>query len=126
MNPYQPPQSNAAAAPQQRSAIGVIPFAIGLICAVLVALVATVVVPRFEQVYVSFGAELSRATRFVLKYYLSLWLLPLAVVATRMMSADKRRGSWVACLIGVGGLLLLTPPLVFALYNSIFALGRGA
>ncbi|GAB6197595.1 hypothetical protein PAGU2595_029360 [Lysobacter xanthus] len=69
-----------------------------------------------------FGAELPVLSRWLVHYYLALWLVPaaLATYATRSTSLARFR---LTLLGGLATLFVLVPLCVFALYVPIFKLG---
>ena len=100
-------------------------FTIGLIGALLTALIATFVVPQFDEVFRNFGAALPLPTLIVSRFYALAWFLPLFPLALWFgwlgwPAAHKRRrvAAWVALAIPAIGF----PLLIFALYLPIFGL----
>ncbi len=101
-------------------------FIVGLIAALLAAAIATLVVPQFRQLFQGFGAGLPVATGLAMDYYLFLWLLPIVVIAARVAWPDSRSRSAIACVVGVGGLVVIVATLTFVLYLPIIKLGQPA
>lgn len=120
-NPYQAPSTPIPATPgAQRPALVVI----GMVCAILTALVPTLVVPSFGQTFSAFGADLPWPTLWLLRAYPALWILPVIVLAVWRFwpRPDKRRlaAFWTGLTILVLGL----PACVVALYAPIFLLAK--
>lgn len=123
-NPYQSPASAVATSPKRVSANGsVILFVIGLITAVAAAAIPMQIIPKFRDLFVSFGAELPAFTSIVVNYHLALWALPILVIATKILLPTAKGRALVPFLIGVLGLVLIVPLVILALYLPIFMLG---
>ena len=43
------------------------------------------VIPKFRDLFTSFGAELPAFTSIVVNYYLALWVLPILVITTKIL-----------------------------------------
>jgi type II secretory pathway component PulF len=99
-------------------------FIVGLLAAVVAAAIATLVVPQFRNLFQGFGGDLPLATRLAVDYYLALWLLPIVVIAVRLAWPDSSSRSTVACIVGVGSLIVTIPTLTVVLYLPIFKLGQ--
>lgn len=124
-NPYRPPQSSVEDAPASGSgAAGILLLLAGLVCALLTALVPTLVIPQFEEVFASFGATLPLPTRLMIELHPWLWLLPLPVVAVRLFWPRPRQRPLAACLLGACALGLIIPLLILAMYLPILQLGQ--
>jgi type II secretory pathway component PulF len=124
-HPYRPPQSSVEVTPTSASnTSAIILLLAGLVCALLTALVPTLAIPQFEQVFVSFGASLPLLTRLAIEQHLWLWLLPLLVVAARLFWHRPKQRPLVACLVGTVGLGLGIPLLILAMYLPILQLGQ--
>lgn len=123
-NPYQPP---AAPIPPTAASMVTPPgnglFVAGLVCALLAAVVPMLVVPAFEEVFKSFGADLPLLTLAVLRYHPATWFLPMLVIAARLFWPLARRRAMAAGLIGVAGAVFVFLGLGIALYWPIFRLG---
>lgn len=100
-------------------------FAIGVIGALLTALVATFVVPQFDEVFKNFGAVLPMPTMLVSKFYGLTWFLPLLPIALWFgwlgWPAPHKRGR-VAALVALAIPVIGFPFLIFALYLPVFGL----
>ena len=97
-NPYQSPQSAVMSSAHSASGAGaVIQLVVGLLCAVIAALLPMLVIPTFHEVFISFGAQLPQLTKVAVAYHLWLWLLPLLVVAARLFWPAKHRRSKASC-----------------------------
>src|SRR5690606_7847840 len=106
-NPYQPPASAVELSTTHGSgSTAVIQLIAGLMCALLAALIPTLVIPQFHQVFTSFGTDLRLTTRIALNHRLWLWLLPLVVIAVRLFWPRARKRPRASCLVGVGGLVI--------------------
>jgi type II secretory pathway component PulF len=117
---YQPPRSNVTS-PQSPS-FHPLRLAIGLIAPLLVGLVALVVVPQFNAVFVSFGADLPAMTQWLIDYPWALCLTPLPVLALWAAWPGPQRDR-TACVFGVVLAMAAVAYLVIALYQPIFRLG---
>lgn len=95
---------------------------VGVLCAIIAAAVPALVVPRFREVFESFGAELPFLTRLFMDHHYVLWLLPVLVIATWFFWPKVPHRSLAACLLGIGSLVLIVPVLVVAMYLPIFQL----
>ena len=95
-------------------------FGIGLAAGLIIAALASAVVPKFAMLFKGFGADLPVATQWVLDNYLAFWLVPIIVVAARVVIPDKRLRAIAACAIGVVTLLIFIPLLVLLMYLPIF------
>ena len=123
-NPYQSPASAVATSAKPVGASrNLVLFVIGLICAVAAAIIPMLVIPKFRDLFISFGAELPAFTSIVVNYYLALWVLPILVVTTKILLPTAKGRALMPCLIGVLGLVLIVPLVIFALYLPIFMLG---
>lgn len=122
--PYRTPQSSVATEPTSGSNTAIILLLTGIAAALLAALVPTLVVPQFQQVFASFGAELPLLTRLALEQHLWLWLLPVLVIAAWLFWPRPRQRSLAACLVGAGGLAIIVPLLILAMYLPILQLGQ--
>lgn len=120
-DPYRAPTSAIPSAP---TSAGTAFFVIGLACAALTALVPTLIVPSFSEVFRSFGASLPWSTQWLLRGYLALWILPVLVVLLRLFWPWPHRRTQTACGFGVLCLLLVLPACMAALYLPIFALSK--
>lgn len=124
-HPYRPPQSSVEVASGSGAGItSVILPIIGLVCALLTALTPTMVIPQFQQVFSSFGAQLPLLTRIAIDQHLGLWLLPLLVIAVWLFWPRPKQRPLAACLVGAGGLVIIIPLLILAMYLPIFQLGQ--
>ncbi len=122
-NPYQSPQSAVMSSAQSASGAGaVIQLVVGLLCAVIAALLPMLVIPTFHEVFISFGAQLPQLTKVAVAYHLWLWLLPLLVVAARLFWPAARRRAKASCWIGVLGLVITVVVTTLAMYMPILRL----
>ena len=122
-NPYQSPQSAVVSSVQSDSGAGaVIQLVVGLLCAIIAALLPMLVIPTFHEVFLSFGAQLPQLTKVAVAYHLWLWLLPLLVVAARLFWPAKRRRAKASCWIGVLGLVITVVVTTLAMYMPILRL----
>lgn len=98
-------------------------LAIGVAAAILAASIPTLVMPAFQPVLDQIGgAKVPPSTQLVASYYGIVWLLPvLSVLAWYFWPLPQQRGR-AAMIVGVGGLMLLIPAMIFALYLPIFML----
>ena len=98
----------------------------GMLCSLVAAIVVTVVVPPFDEVYRNFGAELPWLTRMLLAGRWLLFPLPgvalLAWCSTPVVPGRPNRRGLVALLVGVGLPLVLAPLVVIGLYLPIFGM----
>jgi len=124
-HPYRPPQSSVEVASASGSGItSVILPILGLVCALLTALTPTIVIPQFQQVFSSFGAQLPLLTRIAIDQHLWLWLLSLLVIAVWLFWPRPKQRALAACLLGAGGLVIIIPLMILAMYLPIFQLGQ--
>ena len=129
MNRYSPPDADVintnadVEVAKRESGAGIVLFVVGLSGALILAGVATAVIPQFRELFKGFGADLPVATQLVVDYYLYLWFSPLMVVAVRFAWPVKRVRSIAACFFGLALLVLGVPLLVLAMYLPIFRLG---
>lgn len=83
-------------------------------------------VPEFEDVFVSFGAELPALTRLFVHGRVALWALPLAVPIAAALIRDReptdKRSGIVALLLGFAIAIGLPLICAFAMYLPIFRL----
>jgi len=122
-NPYQSPQSAVVSSVQTTSGAGaVIQLVVGLLCAIIAALLPMLVIPTFHEVFISFGAQLPLLTKVAVGYHLWLWLLPLLVVAAGLFWPAKHRRSKASCWIGVLGLVITVVVTTLAMYMPILRL----
>lgn len=98
-------------------------LAIGMILAALVPAIASWVVPGFRETFASFGAELPLLTRFFVNHTVTLWMLPVLVLAAWLFWPRRERRGLAALLVGAGSLLVF-PVMVFAMYLPIFSLSQ--
>ena len=123
-NPYQSPASAVATSAKPVGANrNFVLFVIGLITAVAAAIIPMLVIPKFRELFLSFGADLPPVTSIVVNYYLALWVLPILVITTKILLPTAKGRALLPCLIGVLGLVLIVPLVFFALYLPIFMLG---
>ena len=118
-NPYQAPSAPLADASAAR------PHKIGLFSSLFMtcfpALILSIVVPRFGDVFASFGAELPLLSRMVAKGYLAAWLLPLSIVIVWFCWPNPKQRNFMLAITLVS--MLLVPFYVIGLYLPIFKLG---
>lgn len=123
-NPYQSPASAVELpATHGSGSTAVIQLIAGLMCALLAALIPTLVIPQFRQVFTSFGTDLPLTTRIALNYHLWLWLLPLVVIAVRLFWPRARKRPRAACLAGIAGLVIALAATLLAMYLPIYQMG---
>ncbi|MET1079681.1 MAG: hypothetical protein ABWY06_16855 [Pseudomonas sp.] len=99
-------------------------LAVGLICAVVAAVIPLLTAPQFRSVFEAFHAELPLLTRFFIYYTQGLWLLSAAVIGAWLCWPQPTQRATAVVLIGVGGLGLLTPLYIYAMYLPIYNLGQ--
>ena len=102
----------------------------GAIVALLGVIAVQVIVPPFQEVFETFGADLPAISRFFVQGRGMLWPLPLAVpmsaALVRVRDEDDRRRGIVGLIVGIAigvGLALLCG---FAMYLPIFMLAPAA
>jgi len=95
---------------------------VGVFCAALAALVPTVAVPAFEDVFNSFGGQLPWATRLMIQYYPLAWALPFLVVLAFALWPTVSRRTSLALMIGVTSLPLVALFSMWVLYLPIYQL----
>lgn len=120
-NPYEAPASSSSASSNSgQSAL----FVIGLVCAILTALIPTLVVPNFSEVFRSFGAQLPWPTQLLLQGHLGLWILPVLVLVIWWLWPTPRNRAKAACWFGALSLVVGVPACMIALYLPIVALSQ--
>jgi len=82
---------------------------LGVLLACVAPLAAALLMPKFRDLFSSFGAELPLLTRIVSEYPVALLLMPASVLGVGLAWADERRR----------GLLSLVVGSVFAVLGSI-------
>jgi hypothetical protein len=123
-NPYKSPASAVATSAKTAGASrNFALFVVGLICAVSAAIIPMLVIPKFRDLFASFGAELPAFTSAVVNYYLALWVLPILVITTKILLPTAKGRALMPCLIGVLSLVLIVPLVIFSLYLPIFMMG---
>jgi type II secretory pathway component PulF len=112
--------------PTKRNRANTVMMVIGTIAACCGVAAVHQIVPKFREVFVSFGADLPLFTRLFTDYRHVLWVLPLAVpvvaACVRVRDpTDVRRGA-TALLLGLA--MAIGLPLVcgFAMYLPIYKL----
>lgn len=88
----------------------------------LTALVLSFAVPRFQSLYAGFGADIPWFTSIVVNGYLAAWLLPACAAAAWVYWPATSHRHVISVAIGLGGLLLLLPLCIAALYLPAFKL----
>jgi hypothetical protein len=116
-NPYDPPSSESK---DQPASPGLRSLILGVVFAVLAALIPTVVTPSFKWAFDSFGAELPMATQLFLDNYRLLWLLPILVIMVHFFWPKKKR---LPLWLGIFSFALTIPFSLWALYSPVFHLG---
>ena len=101
-------------------------LASGVFCSLVAAIVVNLAVPRFDEIYRNFGAELPWFTRMLLAGRWLLFALPgIALLAwwlTPVAPGRPNRRGLVALLVGVGLPLVLAPVVLIGLYLPVFML----
>ena len=98
----------------------------GLLVAIGIAAGVNLIVPRFEDVFQNFGAELPLLTRLFVEARYAFFGLPLIVLAAwawtpRRTPPGNERGI-IALVIGFGLGVILLPLCLIAMYLPIFRL----
>ncbi len=98
----------------------------GLLASVAMAVGVNAIVPRFDEVFRNFGAELPWLSRMFVEYRHALFAMPLLVLAAwaltpRRTPPGSERGI-VALVVGIGLGILLLPLCLIAMYLPIFML----
>ena len=124
-NPYKA----LASAPQEQkvsSTSGLIQLLLGTAFAFIAALIPTVVAPQFRSVFTGFGAELPIVTQLFIDYHLTLWALPILVIAVHFFYPSTKKRKLLSLLLGIFSLLVIIPLMLWALYLPVFQLGQAA
>jgi hypothetical protein len=122
-NPYRAPAASLDAQTGPAARSSELLFVVGLVCGLLAAIIASAVVPSFSSVFKSFGAELPWLTSWVVSSYWLAWIIPVAVLLTRLFWPRVPTRPLAACLVGTLSLVVLVPLMFVALYWPMFALG---
>jgi hypothetical protein len=96
----------------------------GIVSCTSVALIAWLLVPRFESVFALFGTELPWITRAMLSTYRLWWGVPVLIA---ILAVGARQSRWGSSVVGVSGLLLAGMMFAWALigcYVPILLLGQ--
>ncbi len=97
-------------------------LAVGLLAAIVTAIVPMIFVPYFDDLFKKVKIALPPMSRFFLENYHALWALPVLVVIVWLAWPSPARRGLFACLLGIGSALLILPLLMIAMYWPIFAL----
>lgn len=117
---YQAPASAAARNdPPQRSRFWLF---LSLFMTCLTALVLSFAVPQFQNIIAGFGADIPWFTSIVVNGYLAAWLLPACAATAWLYWPVASHRHLISVAIGLGGLLLLLPLCIAALYLPVFKL----
>jgi hypothetical protein len=103
---------------RERTLLGV-----GLGLAAMTGFVTSQAVPRFHDVFQSFGAELPWLTLLSLKFYPALLALPLLVLAVWLAWPRKEKRGQVALITGVAIFVVVPLLLAAVMYLPILRLG---
>jgi hypothetical protein len=123
-NPYQPPAATVANPSNGRSKqVRAGLFGVGLLFAVLAALIPSVVIPRYQELFIQFGLDLPFITQLVLRHYRWSWVLPLCVVAVRFAGPFPARRAQLACGAGVAAFALVLLIVFIAANLPMWTLG---
>jgi hypothetical protein len=120
-NPYKAPDAvltSPGGGPPSRRAV----LMFGLVSTGAVATLLSLLVPQFDRVLTSFGADLPWLTRAVSQLYLAAWLLPVSVATVWFRWPNPKQRAGIVRTIGVLSLLVLLPVCLIALYLPIFEL----
>lgn len=121
-NPYQAP--GAGTVPDSRSkALASFLHGVGLVFAVLSALIPTLVLPRFQAVFKEFGADLPFLSHFVFKHSPWLWLFPVALAIASLFWRKQPGRAALVCIAGIAGFVLAIVVLIIAAYLPVMNLG---
>lgn len=96
---------------------------IGLGLAALTGFVTFGAVPRFKEVFQSFGADLPLLTSLSLKFYPALLALPLLVLVVWLAWPRKEQRGMVALATGVATVVVVPLLLAAVMYLPILRLG---
>jgi hypothetical protein len=124
-NPYQPPgapvsETDAAARAKRQTWF----FIVGVLCAAVGALVPTILVPQYKELFAGFGSELPMATSVLVRFYPALWLFPvLLLFAKGTWPKIANRGGAVA-VAGLSFLVIVIPLTFYLLYLPIFRMAE--
>ena len=94
----------------------------GLLCAVATALLPMLAVRSVASIFAAFGSDLPLATEWLVRYHLSLWLLPFALLALRLFGSDSLWQSKRAFQIGVFSLAVTLVAVAVLIYLPVFKL----
>ncbi len=106
----------------QNSNHNILLIVVGFVFSLIFALVPIFVVPSFQTVFASFGADLPLITRILVEHPYVFFLIPILVLIVGFFSPYKHRRAFWACIIGTTSWVWATALLVFAMYFPIWSL----
>lgn len=98
-------------------------FGLGLAAAIIAAVAIAFVVLTLAPTLAEFGFELPNLTRWIVAWWWSFLLLPLAVILAWHCWPVRTMRAVAALAIGVGSLAVFVPLTVFAMYYPVLVLG---
>jgi hypothetical protein len=105
----------------QSSGVGLLLGLLGVVFAILSAIIPTMTLPFFKAVFDSSGVELPMVARLFFDYHRLLWLLPVLVIVLHFYWPKKNRLSlWVGML----SFMLTIPFTIFFFYSPVLRLGK--
>ena len=96
------------------------PFAVGMAIPILVAGLMIFMVPRFVEVFSSFGVDLPAHTLFFVKYYWASLIFPFVVFVVWKYWPYQTTRSIMMGLLGVIGPIVFLLLAIWAMYSPIF------
>jgi type II secretory pathway component PulF len=124
-NPYQPPGapvSDADAAAQSRRQTGF--FIMGVLCAVIGALVPTILVPQYKELFAAFGGDLPLATSVLVRFYPALWIIPVLLLFARGTWPKIATKGGAVAVAGLSFLVIVIPLTFYLLYLPVFQMAE--
>jgi type II secretory pathway component PulF len=98
-------------------------FIVGVFLATFAGFVTFNAIPKFKDVFQSFGGDLPLVTSLALQFYPALLALPLLVLAVWFAWPRKEKRGLVAFVVGTASLVVVPLLVAAAMYLPIMQLG---